>query len=574
MSKFENFPIKNSVEKSPQELASQVESVYRTDLEFLNIPHGAERDERFEQMRKHVENLLESGISDDQLQTELDKLYEEAKDSGIYSPLDGKDSREMLEEAQKKYLEMGYSKEEAEMYAEKDLSRQGFLAELRSWRKDHEREMKRYFSDFINNHEIDKESEKRKIEELKEKCHALNDRELSQEILKDFPGGNYLYHGTSVEQAMAILNSGSIANVKKLRDQSKQEGGEGSVRGNSGFEGISWNFNEIGALPGDRYHLTGFLTSPEGVLNKGLQLSVPSRPSPNELILINGNIDSNHYYASKTQQELLSSFGLGENNSVLNNLIELSNYHEEQKKKEKNKYMDSSLMNDFAQKEMTDEEMCELLKGKYRIKENDMIEFSVDLLQQIKNEIPVGAVWLQSLIDTGRIKNIEGFENVKTVREAMSKINAENLKNVFNELKKDETRYESDVKKEDDKVTPIDADISDMYLVVSDVDLRKWLRIIARCKVQPKGVLIYDRNVIRLENFASRHRGDNQALTETLRKSIPASDGYVDYEKDILGTQITKEKLAGYRKHVIGEQYLDNRKSLKLDDHGKIKLEQ
>lgn len=573
MNKIENFPIKNSIEKSPQELASQVESAYSTSFEDADIPNGVELDDRFEQMRKYTKEMLESGISDDDLKTELNKLHQEAEDLGIYSPLKGKNYHEIIQKVKKKYLNMEYSEAEAEKFANEYLSKKGFLAELKIWRKYHERDIKKNFADFISKNELDKKSEKEKINELKEKCNMLDRQELSKDILKDFPGGNYLYHGTSVEQAIDILDSGYIANVKKMYDQNKREEKESAIpRRNSGFEGISWNFNEIGALPGDRYHLVGFLTSPKEILKEDVQLSIPSRPAPHELILINGEIDSNRYYSAKTQQELLASFGLGRSNSVLSNLIELSNYNEEQKKEEKNKYIDNSLMEDFRKKEMTDEEMSELLRDKYNIKENGMIEFAVDLLQQVKENIPIGAVWLQLLIDTERIKNIEGFEGVKTVREAISKINTKNLKNIFNELKKDENNIENNIKKEDNKVTALEEDISNMYLVVSDLDLRKWLRVIARCKTQPKGILIYDYKIVRLENFASSHRGDNLDLTKILRKSIPKAEGYIDYEKDVLGTEITDDKLAGHSKHVIGEQYLEKRKSLKIDDSGKIRI--
>lgn len=521
---FENVS-NNMKKKSSQELASQIESVDSLNLENTKIDNGSDLDKKYEEMREDVLKLLDSGISDEKLQKKINKLSLKARSLGIDNE---------------------------------------FAVELREERKYSENNIREYFTDFIKEHKIEKKELDGKIKGLKEKCYNLNQQELDVKVLKDFPGGNYLFHGTKVEKAISILDSGYIANTKKLKESNNL------ISQNSGHEGISWNFNEIGALPGDRYHLAGFLTSLEGILDEDLQLSIPSRPSPNELILINETIDSNRYYLSKTQQELLVSLT---GNSVFGNISELVIYNDNKNREGEENFWDSSLLKNFAEKKITDEEMRKFLQRKYQVKENGTIDFSVDLLQQIKDEVPVGAVWLQMLIDTGRIKNIKGFEKVHTVREMTSRITEKNEGNIMKELFKDYDILINDIIEEDDKITVIGADISTMYFVVPDLDLRKWLRVIARCKTQPKGILIFDHKNVRLENFASSHTGDNKALSETLRKSIPTSEGFIDYESNVLGGEISEDMLVGRTRHIIGEQYLENRKSLKLDDAGKIKIE-
>lgn len=576
MEEQSEVPIKqHTFKKSPQELASQVQSVYGTLLEFTKHPNGEVLDERYKQSRQYVEKLLEAGVSDEQLSEELDRLYQEGRGLGIYAPLEGEKADEFLLKAKEYYLGWGYSDEEAEAEARKKVSNQGYLAELRKWRRNYEGEIRKHFSDFTGAHPLTPQEESEQITRLGRRCFFLSDPESASRLAAEFPGGNYLYHGTKVEQAIEIVSSGVLANAKILYEREEErvskEGGERRIiKRNSGYEGISWNFNEIGALPGDRYHLVGFLAPPNGVLNEQLQLAIPSRPAPNELILINGNIDADRYYSFKTQQELLITIGLGESNSAWSNIVQLASYKERQAKQEKNMFSNESMLAKFSERDILDEQMTELLKSRYSVRNNETIEFSPKLLRQVEDDIPVGAVWLQALIDTGRIKNVLGFEDVKTVRGAISRVTLDNFRVFLDELRREKLYLEDAVKKEEDKVTSIEVPVSETFLVVPDTDLNKWLRLLARVKVQPKGIVVYSYKTVRLENFASQHHGDNQALTDVLRETIPASEGYIDFEAEILGEEITNDKLVGYRKHVVGEQFLGSRKAVRKGEDGKL----
>jgi len=557
------------VTKSPQELAAQVLSVGAIFL-ATSHPEGKQLDELYREKREYVERLLKSGISDQQLAEQLGRLYEEGRNLGIYSPLAGEKSEEFLQHAKEVYASWGLNEEEVEKMAREMLSKEGFLGELRRWRKNHEREIRQLFENFISQNPLSPEEENARIEQLQARVIYLNSSEAQNTLAPFFPDGNFLYHGTNVEQAIQILDSGRIVNAKTLieleEERAKQEGREkGIVKRNSGWEGISWNFNQIGALPGDRYHLVGFLASPQEILTQETQLAIPSRPAPYELIMINSGIDVSRFYSLKTQLELLIHIGLGETNSVVANIIQLSLVKE-------GKINGESLLQNFIREHQDDEEITKLLRRYFLIKDDNIVELSPDLLQQTKNEIPVGAVWLQALLDTGRIQNVPGFEGVKNVREAIERIDEKTYGALLKEFQKERGYVEGLIKEEEEKVTSLSVPVSEVFLVVPDTDLRRYLRILSRCNTWPKGILVFSRRDIRLENFASMHRGDNQKMTEILKRAIPPRPGYIDYENDLLGIKITPDIMAGYRKHVIKEGCLGNRRSLKKNSQGKLEI--
>lgn len=566
---------KQTINKSPQELAAQAQEVWGLNLDLTYHPDRENLEKRFSKYRTYIQGLLEAGVGDEQLQERLNRIYQKAFALGIYSPLKGKGSADFKRFLNQKYLEWGFGEPEADKKTNERLIRHGYLAKLRQQRHYYEDQVKKYFIDFNDQHPIDQTKEARRIEQLRERVVDLSDPEQAKTLSKRFPGGNFLYHGTSVEQAIKILESGGLFNVKAL-DEAEQKRAEETgadkkpVRRNSGYEGISWNYNQIGALPGDRYHLVGFLTSPQTVLAENQQLAIPSRPAPHELIQINGNIDSNKYYLYKTQLELLSALNLGEKNSVLSNIVQLSSYKEDQTRGEQSLLSRESMLQNYVNSDTDNQESVSELRSLYTIRENGTIELSFDLHQQINDDIPVAAVWFQALIDTGRIRNIVGFENSTTVREIVNKIDGENYKSFSAELRIERDYLEKSIGEEEDKITSLSVPVSKTFLVVPNTDLSRFLRILARCQTQPEAILVYDHKKVRLEHFASTHRGDNQVMTEILRTAIPVSEGYIDYETQILGTGISADKMVGYRKHVLGERFLENRKVLRKDDHGEI----
>ena len=559
--------------KSPQELAAQMQDV-SLFLKYSPISNGGELDEKYKKSKERVEELLQSGVDDKELTYELERLYEEGKNSGQYSLLGSEHGAELLRAEVQRMIDIyGYGRDEAEQSAQKKLMRHDYVASVREARLKHEEKIRDSFLGFLEANPLEPAVEKERIEKLREKCIFLDSHESVERLAPSFPGGNYLYHGTKVGQSIGIFSTGNLENVfslhKRENERHSREGGDKKwVARNTGYEGVSWSLNEIDALPGDRYHLAGFLASPEDILSENLQLAVPSRPAPHELILIDGAIDANRYYSLKTQAELLMDVGIGECNSVLSQLIELASYHKGLAENQESYSFKPSLLS-FFERQTPDEEIERMLRSRYQVRDNGTIEFSSDLLLQEKRDIPLGAVWIQALIDTHRMRNVPGFENATTVREVIENFGKDNYEAFLGEFRKERAALDESSALDDAKVAAVEVPVSKLFFVTPDTDLDDWLKVISRADVEPKGIIVYKHNAVRLENFATKHRGDKMAMSDILRRALPSTDGRIDFEHDILGEEITNEKLAGTKKHVIGEQFLQNRKTLRKTN-GKI----
>ena len=356
-----------------------------------------------------------------------------------------------------------------------------------------------------------------------------------------------------------------MKNVKAL----KETHGE-NVPNNSGYEGISWSFNKIKTLPGDRFHLAGLLGSPRKILDPNQQFTIPSRPSQFESIQINGDIEPNEFYDLKIQIEIYSDTPfLGEINSVFSNLARVANFESK-----------NTMLIKFLNKHPDDQELAQELRKFYQIRTKDgqlkrfgenfnnsdsTIKLSEALLQQ--DEIPVAAVWIQALIDTGRVNNDPDFRGLTTVRAIVQ--NMPGKKDPLKEEFLKEMEYLNRLWEEQErKITPIQVPVSKLYLVVPRHDLEKYLRILARCEPStwPKGIIVYDNRQIRLENFASLHAGDHATLTQWLQNLIPPrtpAEGYIDYCSTFLGKpEISPEDRGGYMNQVIRDSIIRKRPSI------------
>lgn len=414
---------------------------------------------------------------------------------------------------------------------------------------------------------MEENEEAKRMEELLERTIDIDTitGEERERLAQDFPGGNFLYHGANTDGVIGIMHSGSILNYSGLLQREKRAAdAEGrptrSLMRNSGYEGISWSMNEIDALPGTRYHLAGFIASPNTVLREGQQLAVPSRPAPQEVIQISGDIDSNKFYELKVQGELYQTRGIGEPNSVEANLVSMMTHLQ---KEEAGTAADPSQLVEFFRSH-SDEEIDQLLDGSYGLRDDGTVILDSKLYQQSGNQtIPAGAAWLQGIIASGRIHNVTEFADCTNLREIVSRANAKNIGNFADELKKDTRRIDEEADPEILKVSELGADVSDMYLVAPRKDLPSWLRVMARSAHQPKGILVYDGKKVRLENFARSYTGDAGALTDELKQAIEPSEGYIDWEDDVLGEEVTADKRAGNNNQVVAERYLSKRKTIR-----------
>jgi len=307
---------------------------------------------------------------------------------------------------------------------------QEYIEELRLWRLNHEKEIRSQFNQFLEQHLLDPDVERTTIAELRKLIVEPKDQEALNNLRQNFPSGNFVYHGTEFGRVIKILTSGYLRSVKALTETHGKK-----VDNNSGYEGVSWSLNEIEALPGDRFHLAGFLGSPVNILDPNQQFTVPSRPAPFELIQISRDIEPNEFYDFKIQDEIYRDISImGERNSVVSNLVKVADFES------KNTSEDDSIpmLIKFLNEHPDDQELAQKLRKFYQIRTKDgqlkpfqgkgenfnnpdsTIKLSEALLQQ--NEIPVAAVWIQALIDTGRINNDPDFQGLTSVREIVQKM--------------------------------------------------------------------------------------------------------------------------------------------------------
>lgn len=399
-----------------------------------------------------------------------------------------------------------------------------------------------------------------RVSKLREVCFDAHSPETSEKIREDFPTGNFLFHGTNVTGMVNVIDSGNLSNYKRLQEEEKRKAEtEGRKPNypprNSGYEGISWSFNQVDALPGTRYHLAGFLTSPEQATTKGDQLSIPSRPAPYELLQVGGELDSNLYFELKTQQEIFGPAIYDSN--IVSNLVYFEMGLSGQRE---------SAIGNFLKGEVGISELENLLRSKFSLNEDGTMEFYPDLIQQRGEIIPPALVWIQGLIDSGRIKNVPEFEGCKNVYDVLGKFNSETYKSLLKESKKDIKKIEDRLDRFEENISEVSIQVSEMYLVIPESDLENYLRLLAIKGIKPKGIIVYASNKVMIENFASKSKGDAEEFSQILRNVIPERDGVIDYESQLLGLKITQDVRGGHAGQVIKESALGKRKVLKNKD--------
>ena len=564
-----------TVPKSPQEMAAQMLDVYPYYNDYA-MPEGeaVRLEEQAKALKTEIESMKPYMLSDDELAPRLAEIKRRATESGVWRADKGNGADERLAYAVEQNKGYGYTEEEAIEGAVKVLKRNGYLDTIRYERKEQERIFKDPINEYISSHEVDAETEKAEIDKLLERTvdiTTLTEVEIAM-LSHDFPSGNFVYHGTGTEQLVKILDTGVLANAKALYERedatAKAEGREaGIVRRNSGFEGVSWSMNGIDALPGDRYHMAGFVAAPETILSDTMQLAVPSRPAPNEVLQISTEVDASEFYDAKTQFELYRSTGvLGETNSVFDNFLSVSMWGKE----ENRQLSDEPMLYKAKRGLLAQPEYQDQLRKLYSVDEGGKIRLDPDLLQQIDNEIPVAAVWLQAAIDTGRLKGTQFAD--KELPTVIDELDDENIKMLIGNSRQDWGQYEAVLDKAEKVAGNVEVPVENMYFVAPRKDAEAWLKVMARGQHKPAGILLYDDKKVRLENFASLHRGDHRELTAELQAAIrPSNENYINYS-EVLGTKFSDDMRTGHKHQVIAEKHLSNRGTIKIMD-GKLMIE-
>ena len=563
------------IPKSPQEMAAQIldASTY-----YGSSVLSEQESDRLSEQAKAIKSDLEDSkpymLSDDELALKLSQATDVAIESGAWSLDRGEGAEERIKLAIDKMKSYGYSEEEATTEAMKSLQRGGFLDSIRYKRKELERNFQSPVSEYLDGHPIGEDDEKGEVDSLLERTIdiATVTPEEKDKLSHDFPSGNFLYHGAATQELIKIIDSGALMNAKALHEQeekaAKEEGREKNIiRRNSGYEGVSWSMNEIDALPGDRYHLAGFVIAPEMALNSDEQLAVPSRPAPNEVLQISSSVGASEFYDAKTQYELFRNPGMfGESNSVFDNLVSISLWEKE----EMHTFRDEPLLYQAKRGLLSSPDYQEKLRELYSLESDGSIRFNPDLLQQVDNEIPVAAVWLQAAIDSGRF-NGTAFEG-QEVPDIIGALDGENIKDLLSMAKKDWAPFEKIIDEGESAAGEVKIPIESMYFVAPRKDAGLWLKVIARSTHKPAGVLLYDDKKVRLDNFASSHRGNHLELSSELQSVIePGGKKYIAYS-EVLGTEFSDDMRTGHKHQVIAERHLGDRRSIKKID-GNLVLE-
>lgn len=567
--------LKNTISISPQEQAARImEAPIRIDP--YNTPEGDYKRliELSNKLTKQVINSNPPMLTDEELRLQLTNIWKEAKANGIWREDMGQGSDERIAYAMDRMRKYRYTEERLTEVAIEELSHGGLLDAIRSKRKTTEYIFKGPVTEYLARHRQNDEAEEIKRQQLRERTFTMTDLTEAEtvKLAEDFPSGNFVYHGTDTQRLIGIFETGMLMSSAALGKYEKNEYESGrrnevpmSASHNSGYEGVSWSMNGIDALPGDRYHMAGLVAAPETILQSDQQFAIPSRPAPNEVIQISGDIDAKEFYEAKTQLELYRRQGAYEAvNSVFDNLHAIQLHKNKQRNKEPMLYRakrDFLIQPDYKDK----------LRALYSISQSGKICLDPSLLQQVDDEIPVVAVWLQAAVDIGCLDGTS-FAN-KELLEIIDGLNGENWKKLFDVSRLDLADVEAAITKNGESIGDIEVPVENMYLVIPRKDLGSWLEVIACSPHQPAGILLYDNKTIRLENFASRHRGSHDELTRELQMAIrPDNKDYIPYD-EMLGVDLTDDIRSGYRHHVIGEQFLSNRRTIR-NEAGKLVVKQ
>lgn len=406
---------------------------------------------------------------------------------------------------------------------------------------------------FGDNVELTAEEEA-KVEALREKVVDLTEVEPGA-LAEKFPSGNYLFHGSTIERIEKIFATGGLKNGVALVEDDPEVSALGM---NSGFEGVSWSMNEIDALPGTRGHIAGFLAAPEDVLSATEKFVIPSRPAPYEVLQISEAIRPEELYRLKNQCETYGdgSVSMGEKNNVDSNLMWMIMY------KEGDRFFGGSTVYNYK-----GDKTPEKLREYFTLNENNKAVWDDDVYQ--KMEVPPALPWFQSLIDSGRLVR-SGFEDLDTVDKILERTKAEPdfLKSLLLAVRSDVKPLQEEYARMLDDASAVRVRPESMYFVTSHKDLGDWLKVMARTGVEPKGILLYDDEQVRLENFAGRYEGNQEELSAEIGRAI---DVRKDFWKDEMKMDPREMLRSGSVGQVLLESEVRHDKSIKMVD-GQLKV--
>lgn len=94
-----------------------------------------------------------------------------------------------------------------------------------------------------------------------------------------------------------------------------------------------------------------------------------------------------------------------------------------------------------------------------------------------------------------------------------------------------------------------------LYLVAARQDLDTWARLLVRCGTKPAGIIVYDGDYIKIEDFVQSHRGDGEKLASQLRNVIQPTEATVTYDA-VLGRPFDDSMRDSLSPWTVDDRYL------------------
>ena len=406
--------------------------------------------------------------------------------------------------------------------------------------------------------------------------------ENQREIERDFPAGNFLFHGASTDACIKILTSGKLMDSNAVAAVAKTKGESFKSRG--GTEGISWSFNSIDALPGDRYHMAGFVTSIGLALEEGQQLAVPANPALFELQQVTGNVDMNRIRVLGIQDKNFNSkysrtYEITNKNSgdIVNSLqffIEsLKNNTPDESPLYK--WLQGSLKTSGTDRQALIEKIrgVTLPNGKFepnaKMRSDGHIYMSSALGERKKDDnVPRSVAYLQAFLDSISAPSPGQPKDVIELLERIAKNpTGHSATKVTARVKYDADFHNSQFDSEAKNIEPTIVDIENLWFVCSDADLPQWSKVIAGLPHKPRGIMTYDGDTVRISDWQNRY-GDYEELSRQLKQTIDPRNKGKAYEEILgldrhAGEELDYSKRAYGKHQVIASKYLRKAKVLK-----------
>lgn len=436
-------------------------------------------------------------------------------------------------EAKKVVREVGYEdplvKQRLEILAENDPKEYRFFVDnLRKKIKVSENDVSALIGGFLKDKPQDAAVEVRK-QELSKKVigRGESDPILEQEIKEMFPSGNFLVHGTSVEGVLGVVNDPDLA----LKSTSEIRKINEKFKGKSGYFGLSFSYNGVGALPGTWRHQVMFVTSPEQAMDQTKKLVVPYYAADKELQLVSKSYDEQAVNYAESNSDLLGISNIMGSDGVIQDFAELEAPYNTEKG---NTPIEQALVK-IKKGELSPDDIAncyQVIDGKFRIKP-----------QALEGSITEGIIWADYLLKYSE----EGRALGKTIADVSSEellILEKSTPEYVRQLIRDIERVENVLEQSSAVSLPIENTI--MY--VPEGDLERWLDVFARIDKSPKAFITFSLTEgPKVPNWKVPE-GDwqkaEQIVTASLaRLGVPAPS--IKF-RDVVGRDVAEDEIIGF----------------------------